>query len=205
MANDIVIDMFCGAGGESTGIINAYSELGLNLELFAINHWEKAIETHSQNYPWVNHICESIQNINPLTLIPKQRVKLLWASPECTHHSIARGGRPKSDQQRASAWLVLKWLSELYIDRVIIENIPEFRSWGPLGLNGKPLKSKVGSTFQAFLKAIISLGYRVDYRVLCAADFGAHTTRKRLFIQAARGNKKSSGRSRPIQKIPACL
>jgi DNA (cytosine-5)-methyltransferase 1 len=164
--------------------------MGMNIELFAINHWEMAIETHAMNYPWANHICQSIENINPLIIIPKQRVKLLWASPECTHHSIALGGRPRCDQKRASAWLILKWLSELYVERLIIENVTEFMAWGPLGIDGKPIKSKIGYTFNAFINSLKSLGYKVEYRILCAADYGAPTTRRRLFIQAVRGCKR---------------
>lgn len=184
------VDLFCGAGGESTGLKLAADSLGKKLELLAINHWDIAIDTHSKNHPYAKHMCESIQSIDPIKAVPSGRVNLLWASPECTHHSNARGGRPKSDQSRASAWLVLKWLSELYVERVIIENVPEFQNWGPLGANGASMKSKKGHTFDAFIKALEAIGYRVDYRVLCAADYGDPTTRKRLFIQAVRGNRK---------------
>ena len=184
------VDLFCGAGGESAGLKMAADFLGKDLELLAINHWDVAIDTHSKNHPYAKHMCESIQSIDPLKAVPSGRVNLLWASPECTHHSNARGGRPKSDQSRASAWLVLKWLSELYVERVIIENVPEFQNWGPLGANGASLKSKKGDTFRAFLKALEAIGYRVDYKILCAADYGDPTTRKRLFIQAVRGNRK---------------
>ena len=137
-------------------------------------------------------MCESIQSIDPLKVIPGGRLDLLWASPECTHHSNARGGRPRSDQSRASAWLVLKWLTDLYVDRVIIENVPEFTSWGPLGADGRPMPSKKGETFQAFVSALKSLGYRVDWRILCAADYGDPTTRRRMFLQAVRGKNRIS-------------
>ena len=185
----VAVDLFCGAGGESTGLRNAARALGLDLELLAVNHWDLAISTHSMNHPEARHLCESIQSIDPLEAIPSGRVNLLWASPECTHHSIARGGRPRSDQSLASAWLILKWLSELYVERVIIENVKEFADWGPLGADGKPLKSKKGESFRAFLSSLKALGYRVDYRILCAADYGDPTTRRRLFIQAVRGNR----------------
>ena len=136
------------------------------------------------------NMCESIQQIDPMKAIPGGRLNLLWASPECTHHSNARGGRPRSNQSRASAWLVLKWLSELYVEAVVLENVPEFLNWGPLGANGKPLQSSRGETFQAFIAALRSLGYRVDWRILCAADYGDPTTRRRLFIQAVRGKRR---------------
>jgi DNA (cytosine-5)-methyltransferase 1 len=185
-----VIDMFCGAGGESTGIMQAAEQQGLNVSLTAINHWERAIATHAANHPGAHHWCQSIEHLDPTVVIKKGKVNLLWASPECTHHSVARGGRPRSDQSRASAWLILKWLSELYVERVIIENVPEFLSWGPLDSSGRPLPSQRGKTFNAFVTSLKSLGYAVDWRILCAADYGDPTTRKRLFIQAVKGRKK---------------
>lgn len=185
-----VVDMFCGAGGESTGIMQAALEQGMRVNLTAINHWERAIETHAANHPGANHLCESVESIDPIKVVPGKRLDLLWASPECTHHSIARGGRPRSDQSRASAWLILKWLSELYIERVIIENVPEFISWGPLDKNGYPVKSKKGEAFNAFIISLRSLGYAVDWKILTAADYGDPTTRKRLFIQAVKSRKR---------------
>ncbi len=184
-----VVDMFCGAGGESTGIIQAAAAMDIRIHLTAINHWERAIETHSANHPGAEHLCESVERIDPTRVITNGKVNLLWASPECTHHSIARGGRPRSDQSRASAWLILKWLSELYVERVIIENVPEFLSWGPLDSNGKPVQSQKGKTFRAFVLSLRSLGYTVDWKILTAADYGDPTTRRRLFIQAVKGHK----------------
>ncbi len=184
--NQVVVDMFCGAGGESVGIKAAMPKI----ELHAINHWERAIETHAANFPDACHHCETIERLDPVKTVSGQKVALLWASPECTHHSNARGGRPRSDQSRASAWLVLKWMQELYAERVIIENVREFLDWGPLDQNGKVIQNRKGFTYRAFIQAIKSLGYRVDARVLCAADYGTPTTRQRLFIQAVRGRKK---------------
>lgn len=184
------VDLFCGAGGESTGLKMAADSLGKELELLAINHWDVAIKTHSRNHVYAKHMCENIQSVDPLQAVPSGRLNLLWASPECTFYSNARGGRPQSDQSRASAWLILKWLSELYVERVIIENVPEFKNWGPLGVDKKPLKSKKGDTFRTFIKALEAIGYKVEYKILCAADYGDPTTRKRLFIQAVRGNRK---------------
>jgi len=156
-----VVDMFCGAGGESTGIMQATLEQGLNVNLFAINHWERAIETHAANHPAAEHLCQSVELIDPVKVIPGQKLDLLWASPECTHHSNARGGRPRSEQGRASAWLVLKWLSELYVERVIIENVKEFLQWGPLDKNGKPVKKRRGKpsglSLPQYSRSVISL------------------------------------------------
>jgi DNA (cytosine-5)-methyltransferase 1 len=105
---------------------------------------------------------------------------------------VARGGKPINDQSRASAWHILRWAEALYIDSILIENVQEFQSWGPIGANGRPLASKRGQTFQAFLDALRSLGYVVDWRILNAADYGDPTTRQRLFIQARRGNRRIS-------------
>jgi DNA (cytosine-5)-methyltransferase 1 len=186
-----IVDLFSGAGGESTGIIRALRNAGERYDLAAINHWDVAIQTHRRNHPQARHFQADIQHLNPHDVVDsRDHLDLLWASPECTHHSVARGGRPRSDQSRASAWLVLKWLSELYVRRVILENVPEFMSWGPLGSDGMPLKSKKGATFHAFVDAMRSLGYQVDWRVLCAADYGDPTTRRRFFLQAVRGRAR---------------
>ena len=185
-----VVDMFCGAGGESTGIMQAAAARDMKIHLTAINHWEMAIRTHAANHPSADHLCQSVEHIDPTKAVPGKRVNLLWASPECTHHSVARGGRPRSDQSRASAWLILKWLSDLYVERVIIENVPEFLSWGPLDNTGRPIQNQKGKTFRAFMTSLRSLGYTVDWKILCAADYGDPTTRRRLFIQAVKGRKR---------------
>ncbi len=185
-----VVDLFAGAGGTSTGVVQAAERLGLPVSLVAINHWQIAIATHKANHVNMQHLCAKVEEVNPLEVVPGGRLRLLVASPECVHHSRARGGKPRNDQSRTSAWHVLRWMSTLYVDQVLIENVPEFQNWGPLGADGCPLKSKKGETFRAFLEAIRSLGYAVEYRVLNCADYGAPTTRERLFIQAARGRRK---------------
>jgi len=185
-------DLFCGAGGSSTGITLAAADLGQPVDLLAINHWPTAIETHSANHPGFRHICADLDSVDPRKVVPGGRLRLLSASPECTHHSSARGGRPMSDQKRASAWHVLRWAEALYIDRILVENVPEFQTWGPLGVDGRPLKSKRGETFRAWVRALESLGYRVEHRVLNAADYGDPTTRRRLFVIAQRGNRSIS-------------
>ena len=179
-------DLFCGAGGTSSGLVAAARELGLEVELIAINHWPVAIATHSANYPWARHICARIEEVQPRDVVPGGRLHLLVASPECTFHSVARGGRPIEDQKRVPAWGVIQWVQELFVDSVVIENVPEFKRWGPLGANGKPLKRRAGETYEAFLQALRSLGYRVEEKVLCCADYGDATTRRRLFIVATR-------------------
>lgn len=182
-------DLFCGAGGTSKGLALACEQLGIQVDLTAINHWDVAIATHKQNHPWAKHLLSKIEDVDPTAVVPDGRLDLLVASPECTHFSVARGGKPKEDQKRASPWVILPWLSRLYVKNVLIENVPEFRSWGPLGADGQPLKKLKGQTYQAFLSAIRSHGYTVDARVLNSADYGDATSRKRLFIMARRGNK----------------
>jgi DNA (cytosine-5)-methyltransferase 1 len=180
-------DLFCGAGGTSTGILEAADALNRRMELLAVNHWDTAINTHSLNHPGVRHLCETLENISPGKVIKGGKLDLLAASPECTHHSNAAGGRPKNEQSRATAWHICRWASDLRINNILIENVREFQNWGPLGANGKPLKSRKGETFQAFINSLRSLGFNVEHRVLNAADYGDPTSRQRLIVMARRG------------------
>lgn len=173
-------DLFCGAGGTTAGAVSS----GVVEAVFALNHWDVAIQTHSKNFPGAKHVNSRLDQTSP-SECPK--IDLLFASPECTHHSRARGGRPTSDQQRSGAWDVMKWIEFHRPSNVVIENVSEFRQWGPVGDNGRPLPSKQGHFFDAWLMAIQAAGYKVDYRELNAADFGAATSRNRLFIQARKG------------------
>lgn len=190
MARYRIADLFCGAGGTSTGAMEAVSEMGAAAELTAINHWPRAIETHSLNHPEARHLCTNIDSVDPRGLFKLGELDLLWASPECMHHSVARGGRPVNDQSRATAWCVTRWAEALQPKVILVENVPEFRDWGPIGTNGKPLKSRKGEIFRSWCAALASIGYRVDYRVLCAADYGDPTMRRRLFVQAVRGRRQ---------------
>lgn len=185
-----IADLFCGAGGTSTGAINAARRAGYKVDVTAINHWQVAVATHSTNHPEARHLCTSIDDVNPRTLYRMGELDVLWASPECTHHSRARGGRPMQDQSRATAWCVTRWAEALLPGLIFVENVPEFLDWGPLGTNGRPLITKRGATFRAWVGVLESLGYRVEWRVLCAADYGAPTTRERLFVQAVRGRRR---------------
>ncbi len=197
-------DLFCGAGGTSTGLVHACRSIGRRVELLAVNHWQVAIESHRANHPEARHICARLEAIRPEEVVPGGRLDILVASPECTHHSIARGGRPVSDQLRASAWLILRWLESLLVDGLLLENVREFRDWGPVGMDGKPLKSRKGETYQAFLNALRSFGYTVEDRILNAADYGDATTRERLFILARRGKKKISW-PEPTHGLPSLI
>lgn len=181
----LAADLFCGAGGTSTGLRLAAEGLGRDLRLVAVNHWPVAIATHRENHPDARHYEMSLEVARPLELVPEGRLDLLVASPECTHFSKALGGRPVSDQSRASAWHVLRWCSDLRVSSVLVENVPEFLKWGPVDARTKrPVKSREGETFRAWVGALEGLGYRVEWRVLNAADYGDATTRERLFVQA---------------------
>lgn len=178
----IAADLFCGAGGTSTGLVEAAQDLGLQIKVIAVNHWDVAIATHTDNHPFADHYCEAVENLDPRKVVPGGRLRLLVASPECRYHSNARGGRAINDQFRTSPWDILRWMEALYIDDVLIENVPEFRDWGPLDADGHKIKALKGRTFLQYIRTIRSLGYNVDYRVLKAADYGDPTTRERLFI-----------------------
>ena len=182
-------DLFCGGGGTSTGLALACKDLGRDVELVAINHWAEAIETHTLNHPWAKHICQNVEAVDPRVAVPEGHLQVLVASPECTFHSRAAGGRPKNDQRRSSAWQILRWLELLNVDSLLIENVPEFRNWGPLNAKGFPIKSRKGEVYRSFISAIRAFGYNVDAQVLNAADYGAPTSRSRIFIQARRGSK----------------
>lgn len=186
------VDLFCGAGGTSTGLALACRELGVKVDLVAVNHWPRAIETHSKNHPWATHLCQRVEALDPLAAVPGGRLDLLVGSPECRHFSVARGGRPVQDQLRASAWHLVHWLELLRVESLLVENVPEFQSWGPLSAKGRPIEQRKGETFKAWTSAIRSLGYNIDARVLNAADYGDATSRRRLFVVARRGR-------RPIQ------
>lgn len=183
------VDLFCGAGGTSTGLREACKVLGFDLKLVAVNHWQIAIATHSSNHPESEHFCTDLAITDPRKLITGGKLDLLIASPECTHHSIARGGKPVNDQSRASAWRIVEWCSQISIKSLLIENVKEFQSWGPIGANGQPLKRRRGETYQAFLSALRSLDYTVEARVLNAANHGDPTSRERLFVIAHKGRK----------------
>lgn len=185
-----IADLFCGAGGTSTGAAQAARSLGYSVELTAINHWDRAVATHTANHPDARHLCASVDSLNPRHLYPDGRLDVLWASPECTHHSRARGGKPMNDQSRATAWCVTRWADALKPSAIMVENVPEFAEWGPLGDDGKPVIGQKGRTFFAWVETLRALGYTVDWRELCAADYGDPTTRTRLFVQAVRGDRR---------------
>lgn len=185
-----IADLFCGAGGTSTGAMLACQDLGIKPRLTAINHWPIAVATHEANHPEARHLCASLDSLNPRDLFKDGELDLLWGSPECTHHSIARGGKPISDQSRSTAWCITRWAEALRPGIICVENVKEFREWGPINSKGRPIIGRKGEVFNAWVATLRALGYTVDWRVLCAADYGDPTTRERLFVQAVRGRRK---------------
>lgn len=186
-----VADLFCGAGGSSTGARRALARHGLAMELLCVNHWDVAIETHKRNHPSARHYCQDLATVKPREAVPGGRLDLLMASPTCTYHSRARGGKPTSDQQRMDPWQIVAWLSELRVKRLIIENVPEFVEWGPINpQTGRPVQSRKGEYFRAWLGAIEAHGFTPDWRILNCADFGDATTRKRFFLIARSDSRR---------------
>lgn len=195
-------DLFGGGGGTSTGMIAAFEKRGVDYELVGVNHWDKAIETNRLNHRG-RYRRDGVERVSPRELVPGGRLHILWASPECTNHSRAKGGRPKDEQSRATAWDVLKWPQELFIDRIYIENVEEFLEWGPCDETGHPIAKKKGEIFRQYIRALKAFGYRVDYQVMNAADFGAPTCRRRLIIQAVRGRNQKIRWPEPTHaKVP---
>ena len=187
----LVADLFCGAGGSSTGARRALASLGFQMNLVAVNHWNIAIETHSRNHPEARHYCQDVNSVKPAVLVPEGKLDLLMASPTCTYHSRARGGKPINDQGRMDPWAIVHWCTDLRVRRLLVENVPEFVDWGPLDLRtGRPIKRRGGEYFRAWTAALQGAGFKLDWRILNAADFGDATTRERFFLMARSDGKR---------------
>ena len=179
-----IADLFCGAGGSSEGAKKAIEELGRTMNLRAVNHWNIAIATHSANHPMATHVIEDVNIVDPETVVEKGWLDILLASPECKFYSRARGGKPVHDQGRMSPRAIHNWLTKLDVRCVIVENVPEFVDWGPLGPDDRPIKSQKGIHFQDWFLTFQSLGYTAEWRMMNAADYGDATTRIRFFLIA---------------------
>ncbi len=190
IAAELVVDLFAGGGGASTGIEQA---IGRYVDI-AINHDPEAVSLHQANHPQTRHFVSNVFEVDPRAVTDGQRIGLLWASPDCTFHSKARGGKPFRDRKKARrrrglAGVVVKWVRMLkpsgHHPRVIaIENVEEFQHWGPLQEDGTPCPERRGSSFARWVAQLRNLGYVVEWRELRACDYGAPTIRKRLFIVA---------------------
>ncbi len=191
----LVADLFCGAGGLSSGTARAMRQLGLPVQMIGVNHWPVAIETNRRNHKeHADRIhCADLESALPLTIVPEGRLDLLTAAPSCVFHSRARGGRPVHDQQRMDPWHVVRWCTELRVARVLVENVPECMDWGPCSLvTGRPIKSRRGEYFRAWVAALEAVGFKVDWKVVCCADFGDPTTRRRFFLIGRSDGKRLS-------------
>lgn len=180
----LIADLFCGAGGSSTGAERAVRELHQKMVLVCVNHWPIAIETHKKNHPSARHYVEDVTVANPEKIVTEGYLDLLMASPECTHFSRARGGKPMHDQSRMNPWAIHRWLTTLDVRCVLVENVPEFVDWGPLNGGNRPDPDKKGLYFEAWVRSLWDLGYTVDWKYLNAADYGDATTRTRFFLIA---------------------
>lgn len=176
----LVVDNFAGGGGASTGIEMA---LGRPVDI-AINHDPAAIMMHKTNHPYTKHYQESVWDVNIREITKGKDVDLVWCSPDCKHFSKAKGGKPVNKQVRGLAWVAIKWAGTVRPKVIILENVEEFQTWGPIDKVGKPIPEQKGRTFRSFINAFKYLGYTVEYRELVAADYGAPTTRKRFFLIA---------------------
>ena len=180
MTHSLIIDLFAGGGGASRGIEAA---LGRSVDI-AINHDPVALAVHAANHPHTKHLTSDIWAVKPRDVVKGRPVALLWASPDCTHFSVAKGGQPRKQNIRSLAWSVVRWAHDTRPAVICLENVPEFRSWGPLDEAGKPVKREMGDSFRRWKRALEKLGYVVDYRLLNASHYGTPTSRKRLFLVA---------------------
>lgn len=176
----LIIDNFAGGGGASTGIEMA---TGTSVDI-AINHDPEAIRMHKTNHPSTRHYCELVWDIDPVKVCNGHPVALAWFSPDCKHFSKAKGGKPKDKRIRGLAWVACRWAGLVRPDVIMLENVEEFKTWGPLNRRHRPIKAKRGVTFAKFISQLEVLGYTVEYRELIAADYGAPTMRKRFFMVA---------------------
>ncbi len=176
----LIIDLFAGGGGASAGIEAA---TGRRVDI-AINHDPVALAVHKANHHGTRHLEADIWEVRPQDATQGQPVDLLWASPDCTHFSNAKGGVPRDHKNRSLAWVVVRWAKAVRPRIICLENVQEFRGWGPLGADGKPDKARMGWTFRQWKGRLEALGYQVDYRILDASLYGAPTRRRRLFLVA---------------------
>lgn len=177
---ELIVDNFAGGGGASTGIEMA---TGYSVDI-AINHDPEAIRMHKTNHPNTRHYCEDVWQVDPVKACKGYPVGLAWFSPDCKHFSKAKGGKPKDKFIRGLAWVACRWAGLVRPRVIMLENVEEFKTWGPLNREKHPIKFKQGKTFEKFVQQLTDLGYEVQFRELVAADYGAPTMRKRFFLIA---------------------
>lgn len=187
MHNVEIGDLYCGAGGSSSGLVRAAQELAIPYRLTGVNHWNVAIASHSANHPGARHFLMEIEDAPADVLFPQGRLDVMWASPECTEHSYAKGGKSINDQRRANAWSIPRLAGELRPSVIIVENVSPFVKWGPVELladgGTRPIADRKGETFREWFAAVEACGpgYRGSWRLLNAADYGEAQSRTRFF------------------------
>ena len=177
---ELIVDNFAGGGGASTGIEMA-TVYSVDI---AINHDPEAIKMHKANHPNTKHYCENVWAVDPVKACNGHPVGLAWFSPDCKHFSKAKGGKPKDKNIRGLAWVACRWAGLVRPRVIMLENVEEFKTWGPLNRGHHPIKAKQGKTFEKFVQQLNDLGYTVEFKELIAADYGAPTMRKRFFLIA---------------------
>lgn len=180
-SDEIFVDLFAGGGGASTGIEAAICRP----VAIAVNHDDAAIAMHSANHPETHHYQEDVWTVDPRVACGSRKVAGLWLSPDCTHHSRAKGGQPRKKDIRSLADVGIRWAEAVRPRFIFLENVEEFQDWGPLDDAGKVIAGRKGEDFHAWCGKLSDLGYRIEYRSLVAADYGAPTTRRRLFLVAS--------------------
>lgn len=186
-AHELIVDNFAGGGGTSTGI---EMEIGRPVDI-AINHDPDAIAMHKTNHPLTMHYCESVWDIDPIKVCAGRPVGLAWFSPDCKHFSKAAGGKPLEKKIRGLAWVAMRWAALVKPRIIILENVEEFVTWGPL-IDGKACQKRKGKTFNSFVRQLRQHGYKVEWRELIASDYGCPTIRKRFFLVARNDGKAIS-------------
>lgn len=208
---ELVVELFAGAGGASFGLTEAYRAPDV-----AVNHDPVAIAVHRINHPTTKHYTCDVFEVDPIEATGRRPVGVLWASPDCRHHSKAKGGKPRSKRVRGLAWVVVRWAAACRPRIIHLENVEEFADWGPLLPNGQPCPRRRGTTFQRWKRQLEKLGYQVEYREIVAADHDAPTTRNRLYViarcdgrpivwPAATNAKDGKGGLKPWRAAAECI
>lgn len=182
----IWVDLFSGCGGMATGMCEALECAGMKHKGYAINHSPFAVATMRANHPDVTTLEMDLDVAVPSEVVPEWRIDHLHASPSCTHHSRAKGGRPRSNQLRSQPDIITRWIDEHFIPSISVENVPEFMDWGPLDRNGIPIERMKGECFRAWVGGLEARNYIVEWRIVNCADYGDATSRRRFFLKAVR-------------------
>lgn len=201
--------LFAGMGGSCQGIRMATG----TSPLVAVNHCAHALRIHALNHPDVLHLREDVFDVVPAVAARGRKLDLLWLSPDCTHHSRARGGKPKESGRRSLASVAIDWAVQVRPRVIMLENVPEFLGWGPLDDAGHPIKERAGELFRDWCWGLQSIGYRLEYRVLCSADYGTPTSRRRFYLVARCDNQPivwpepthGPGRAHPWRTAAECI